>query len=354
MKALLHGLWAGLFATLCNAAPTPSKPFHLVGADSQHFTYLGRLDFNRKGAVGFIWQASTATTEFSGDYLAIGFDNLQGQAYFDVHVDDQSHVITARNGWIEIPITAGSHQLQLFKRSEANAGRVDFLGIRITEAGNAKKPLTASNSLKYIFYGDSITVGACNEDGAEDQWEDRRTHNAARSYAALTAAAMGADHQNISVSGVGIVTGYEPYTAGQFWNRMYYHPIAPLAPIQDWQPDVVFVNYGENDDSFPRNRNQPFPSQYTDGYVDLIRNMRKAYPVAHIVLLRGGMHGGARSEDLRKAWTKAVERLEKEDRNISHYVFNHWSSLHPRVTDHEKMAQELIAWLRKSPNQSTQ
>lgn len=348
MKVFLHGLWVSLVAMVCNAAPAPATLVQTIAADSPNFTYLGRLDYSRKGTVGFIWQASTATTQFTGDYLSIGFDKLQGQVHFDVQVDDKTHIVTARNGWIEIPITSGAHHLKLFKRSEANAGRVDFLGVRIATSATINPPPATTDRLKYIFYGDSITVGACNEDGAEDQWENRRTHNSARSYAALTAAAMGADHQNISVSGVGIVTGYEPHTAGQFWNRMAYDPQSPLAPLKDWRPDVVFVNYGENDDSFTRNRGQSFPAKYTDGYVDLVRNMRKAYPTSRIVLLRGGMYGGARSENLLSAWEKAVTRLEKEDSNISHYVFKHWATLHPRVADHERMASELVAWLRKN------
>lgn len=347
MKVLLHSLWASLITTLCNASP--AIPSQEISADSTHFEYLGRLDFSREKAVGFIWQASTATTEFTGNYLAIGFANLHGQVYFDVHVDNQTHIIAARNGWIEIPVTSGSHRLHLFKRSEANAGRVDFLGIRIAANATIQRPQNVAKQTKYIFYGDSITVGACNEDGADDQWEDRRTHNSARSYAALTSAAMNADHQNISVSGVGIVTGYEPYTAGQFWNRMSYAPHAPLAPLQNWQPDVVFLNYGENDDSYSKKQGQPFPANYTEDYVALVRAMRKAYPNSHIVLLRGGMYGGARSERLRPAWEKAVAQLEKEDRNLSHYIFKHWSTLHPRVSDHEKMAEELVAWLRTAP-----
>jgi hypothetical protein len=59
------------------------------------------------------------------------------------------------------------------------------------------------------------------------------------------------------------------------------------------------------------------------------------------------MYGGSQSEPLRLAWTAAVARLEASDPAIRHYVFEHWTSLHPRVADHRAMADELVAWLRR-------
>jgi hypothetical protein len=107
------------------------------------------------------------------------------------------------------------------------------------------------------------------------------------------------------------------------------------------------VNFGENDDSYPRAHGQPFPTNFTDGYVTLIHSLRAAWPDARIVLLRGGMFGGARSEPLRKAWESAVTQLEATDKGVSHFVFKHWTSTHPRVADDRIMAGELSAWLKE-------
>ena len=130
------------------------------------------------------------------------------------------------------------------------------------------------------FIGDSITVGACNEDGAADQWEDRRTHNCALSYATLTAEAFDADYRNTAVSGMGVAIGWVPMKAGEIWNRLYPDTNSPPADLHAWIPNVVFVNLGENDDSYPRAHGQPFPANFTDGYVALIRAIRAAYPDA--------------------------------------------------------------------------
>ena len=316
-------------------------------ADADAFLYIGRIDFAREGEAHFIWPASVVSTRFNGGYLALGFAGLKGEVYFDLHIDDQTHVFAAQNGWMEIPVTNGEHELKLFKRTEALTGSVRFLGIRLAGKASASPPPRVTPRPKWLFYGDSITVGACNEDGIEDQWLNRRTHNSASSYGALTAEASGADYQLIAVSGIGIVRGFEPFTAGEIWNRMEYDPRSTTAALQHWQPELVFINYGENDDAFTRSNGLPFPRSFCDRYIELIQAMRTSYPHSTFILLRGGMPGGAFSEPLRSAWHTAVTTLENHDPAIRHYVFQHFAPHHPRVADHKKMAEELGQWLRQ-------
>jgi hypothetical protein len=52
---------------------------------------------------------------------------------------------------------------------------------------------------------------------------------------------------------------------------------------------------------------------------------------------------------LRQAWEVAVAELERADPKIAHFVFQHWSSNHPRVSDDRAMADELAAWLKHQP-----
>jgi hypothetical protein len=197
------------------------------------------------------------------------------------------------------------------------------------------------------FIGDSKTVGACNEDGNTDQWDNRRTHNGALSYAVITADVFKADHRNISVSGMGIITGYVDVKAGEMWNRLYPKAYSPLADLRAWTPNVVFVNLGDNDESFTRTHNQPFPEGFTDGYIAIVRAIRTTYPKAHIVLLRGGMYGGMHSEPLNQAWKAAIEQLEADDKEISHFIFKYQAMNHPRVAEDRILADELIAWLKQ-------
>jgi len=323
-----------------------------ISAADPRFVYEGRFDFSISNAPVVIWQASRIRLDFEGDTLALFFDDAKGQCFFDSQVDDSNMVVEISEGKPVNSATlsglgAGRHHLTLFKRSEASAGTARFRGIEIEPAAKASSPSTISYKLKMEFIGDSITAGACNEDGAADQWENRRTHDSAFSYAAMTAAAFDADHRNIAVSGMGIATGWFAPKAGEIWDRLYPNPASPRADLSQWTPQIVFVNFGENDASFPRAHGQPFPTDYTAGYISLVQAIRKNYSVAQIVLLRGGMTNGATNESLRQAWEAAVAQLETADKSISHFVFKHWTANHPRVADDQAMADELTVWLKQ-------
>ncbi len=360
-----------LVLTSCDVQPVsststsrpPSAPVHQnvkdslirqIPASDPRFRYEGRFDFSDTNSPVVIWQASRISLDFEGNTLGLDFDNAKGQCFFNATVDGSNTVVEIREGKPVTPATfdgfgTGRHHLMLFKRSEADAGTVHFRGIELASDEKVCAPPAPAYRLRMEYFGDSITVGACNEDGPADQWETRRTHNAAFSYAALIADAFSADCRNIAVSGMGIATGWVDKKAGEVWDRIYPSPASTRADLTNWVPQVVFVNFGENDDSYPRAHGQSFPTNFTDGYLALVHAIRAAYPTAHIVLLRGGMYGGAQSEPFRTAWEAAVTQLEAADRGISHFVFTHWTHTHPRVVDDRAMADELIAWLKQQP-----
>jgi len=353
-RALLPALLAvTMIAPVAAQIPAPAPA--LIPASDPRFRYEGRVDFADPAAPVLIWQGTRVSLDFGGRSLAVVFAGATGQNFFNVSLDGGAPEILAvaeggRLTWrFPRPLDAGRHQLLIFKRSEAAAGVARFAGVEIDAGAQAWRPAAPAYRLAMEFIGDSITVGACNEDGAADQWADRRTHNNALSYGALTAAAFGADYRNLAVSGMGIVTGWVPMRAAQIWDRLYPEPSAPRADLAAWQPDVVFVNFGENDDSFTRAHDQPFPAAFAAEYVALVQSIRRAYPRAEIVLLRGGMYGGARSAPLRDAWDVAIRQLEAADPGVSHFVFRHWTGTHPRVADDRAMADELIAWLKRRP-----
>lgn len=325
--------------------------FQFIPASAPQFLYEGRFDRTDPAGPVVIWQASRVAIDFEGRQLALRFDSLDGQSFFDVQIDDAKYLVPIREKGeqrfvFQPALGNGRHRLKFFKRSEANAGYVRFEGIDVASGAAVWKPAPPHYRLAMEFIGDSITVGACNEDGPEDQWEDRSTHNNANSYGAMTAAAFSADYRNIAVSGMGIVTGYVQIRAEETWDRVYPRPTSARADLSLWRPDVVFVNLGENDDAFSKAKHHPFPPQFTDAYVSLIHAIRQAYPNSWIVLLRGGMSGGAKSLVFREAWNAAVVQLEVADPGIKHFVFTHWTGKHPRVADHKQMANELIAWIK--------
>jgi lysophospholipase L1-like esterase len=347
---LLCAAAAALAAPLARAEGAGTR---LVAADDPHFLYQGRLDTSDPKSPVLVWEASTAAIDFSGEHLSVDFGPSSGTAFFDATVDGAPTVLELKDGAKgtvdPLPVHgAGTHHLVLFKRSEAAAGSAHFDGMEV-DAGAALARPGDTHRLRFEIYGDSITAGACAEDGATDQWESRRTHNAADSWAALTAGFFSADYRNQSVSGIGLAAGYDDVLEGQVWDRIYPTASAPKADLTAWVPDVVLVLLGDNDDSYPRSKSLPFPPDFRARYADLIHSIRSAYPKAPIVLLNGGMWAGVNSPWLRTEWGAVVKSLESSDPAISDFTFSHWTSLHPRAADHRILADELDAWLAQQP-----
>jgi hypothetical protein len=323
-----------------------------IPASDKCFRYEGRIDFNDVNSPVVVWQASRISIDFEGDTLTLLFDRPTWQTYFNAQIDNSTSIVDVNAGMPAKGTTftglgKGRHHLVLSKRSEASAGSVHFNGIQIDDGAKVWASAPVAYKLRMEFFGDSKTAAACNEDANVDQWETRRTHNGLLSYAAMAAEAFKADHRNICVSGMGIITGYVDVNAGEMWNKIYPKASSPVADLKAWVPDVVFVNLGDNDESFTVKQKQPFPADFNDGYISLVRAIRVAYPKAHIVLLRGGMYGGMHSKPLDAAWKYIVEKLEAGDKNISHFVFKYQAMNHPRVAEDRILADELITWLKQ-------
>lgn len=336
------------------AAAAADSPMKLLPASDARYRYDGRFDAADPAQPVAIWSGSRVAVDFEGVVLAVDFGPAVGQNFFNVTVDGVTEIAGVPAGrehrfvWPHA-LAPGRHHLEVFKRSEADAGHAAFRGIELTAGAEAWAAPRPAYRLRLEFMGDSITAGANNEDGAVDQWEDRRTHNHALSYAYLTSQALGADHRAIAVSGMGICEGFVPMLAGDTWNKLYPRDNPARADLTRWRPDLVCVNLGENDSGFTRGNGRPFPAGFTAGYVALVRAVRAAYPSAQIVLLRGGMGGGKNDANLRAAWEAAVKELEAADAKVAHFVFEHWTDHHPRVADDRAMANELTAWLKRQP-----
>lgn len=342
MKTLL------LAAAALGALPAAAR---IVPPSDPAFAYSGRIDSRNSGAPVLIWEATRVSIAFEGANASVLFGQVEGQVYFDMTVDGRSSVIhpTAGDGRqaISVPVGGpGYHTLTLFKRTEASAGTAAFLGIEVGDSSAVRSAAERHPQMRMLFIGDSITAGACDEDGDRDQWENRSTHNAAKSWAALTADTFSADYENNSVSGIGLADGWDDIIEAEVWDRLYPQAGSPRADIAAFAPDVVFILLGENDDSYPRAHGIAFPPTYAAAYKSLVHAVRASWPAAHIVLLRGGMWGGKNSPELAKAWGDAAADLEASDARVSQFVFDHWSSNHPRVDDHRALAGELVSWLR--------
>jgi lysophospholipase L1-like esterase len=331
-----------------SAESSADQALEVYGPQDPNFRYEGRFDWSKPEAPLMTWEASRIRVDFEGTVLILRVDG-SGAAFLNAEIDGRPYILEARGGGkryqFQNELKPGKHSLTLFKRSEASAGTCRFRGMEI-EAGKKISPQAFAYASRMIFFGDSITAGSCDEDGDTDQWANYRTHNAAVSYANLVAEALKSDAQNISVSGMGMVTGWNSLVrAPEVWDRLTFDPKAPRADLASWKPDLVFVNLGENDGSYSQAQGKGFPADFADSYVAYADAIKAAWPKAHLVLLRGGMYNGALNQALIDAWDRVVEHF-KDDRLVHSYAFTHFSGNHPRIADHRILADELLAWIR--------
>lgn len=329
--------------------PIPPETANLVPADHPAIRYEGRVDQTKPAAVRINWQASRVVVDFEGPELTVLLELATSKAVADIIVDGVPQRVELTRGnraWRYTgTLDSGWHQMVIFKRSEASAGSMRFRGIVLKDGATVRESAYKYKS-RMIFFGDSITAGACNEDGPTDQWDSVLTHNSAKTYGVLFAKAINADVQNIAISGMGMVTGWNnTIFAPQVWNR--YAPVArgSLADLESWVPDVVFTNFGENDASYTQANGNPFPADYVGTYIEYIKTLRKTWPKAAIVILRGGMHHGKNDPNLADAVDQVRSAFEA-DPLVYAYNFVRWTGTHPRVVDHQAMADELLAFFK--------
>jgi lysophospholipase L1-like esterase len=313
--------------------------------------WIGRIG-ELPGGKLLAWSGSELRARFSGRELSLGLASTHGAtSYFTVEVDGRRHVLAVPAGsssdWrLREPLADGPHELHVVKRTEGSMAEAMFTGLRLAAHGRLLDPPPA-RPLKLVFYGDSITAGACDGDVADDQYEDLYPHDGTRAYGALTAARLGADYVGIAVSGIGITATWHDLLMPEVWDRVAPHKDAAVAPPDRRSPDVVLLNLGQNDHGFPASKGQSIAPDFGARYLAFVRQLRGRYPQARLVLLMGGMSAPREQPAIPHAVQQAVQQLRAEgDARVWLYRFEAFAWAHPRIDVHELMADELTRFLQ--------
>jgi lysophospholipase L1-like esterase len=247
---------------------------------------------------------------------------------------------------LDANLAPGEHELRLVKRTEGSQGDATLLGLGLAPGAQLLAP-PAARPLRLVFYGDSITAGACNGDLGADQYEDLSTHDGTRAYSALTAERLGADYYGQAVSGIGITATWHDMLQHQVWDRVAPRLDALVAPPDPAKPEVVIVNLGQNDHGFPNAMGQQLASDFGARYLHFLRLLRQRHPDARLVIAIGGMTAWKDEPRLAQALNDAYNTLRKEgDARVWRYTFQAFAYAHPRIDVHAQMADELTHFLR--------
>ncbi|RZJ10979.1 MAG: SGNH/GDSL hydrolase family protein [Rubrivivax sp.] len=330
----------------------PTNRMGLIYANDPKLRWSGRIG---AGALPnsklLAWSGSEMRARFTGRELSLEFSSTHwGTSHFMVEIDGKVHPLPVPGQqwtiWrLREPLADGPHDLRLVKRTEGSMAETSFHGMRLADGGKLLDP-PPPRALKFAFYGDSITAGACNGDVADDQYEDLYPHDGMRAYGALTASRFGADYIGIAVSGIGITATWHDLLMPDVWDRYAPRKDAAVAPPD--AADVVFLNLGQNDHGFPASKGGAIAADFGAQYLAFVRQLRTRHPNARIVLLMGGMSAPQEQPAIPRAVQQTLQTLQREgDKKVWSYRFQAFAWAHPRIDVHARLADELTHFVKE-------
>jgi len=268
---------------------------------------MGRAEITDLGIVPHTTASGFAFYYSGGGDIELtitGSSNIFDAQYFVVYVDGEM------GNRLTLDHAVGRQVTDTFKVAEDLSPAMHRIEIyRETEEINAKcvfNSITLSGEMIPVpeapmmieFVGDSITTGyGAYPVTAESQAKGREDHPirqaGTKSYAFLTAQALGADFQACCTSGYGVEVGYN--TDGVNMQDMYektaFHHDSQALWGFERQADVVVINLGTNDSGARRKdpSNIIPESQIIDGMENLIAIVKAKNPDAKIVWVTGMM-----------------------------------------------------------------
>ena len=225
---------------------------------------------------------------------------------------------------------------------------------------NASVSPTENKHLKIEFIGDSITCGYGVDDSNMQSDFSCEAENAMKSYAYVASKLLDADYSLFSYSGYGIISGYTddgirntrellpPWyeTCGFSYSSVDGDKLQDIPwNFNDFQPDIIVINLGTNDNSFCTFHNEAY-KEFEDSYYDFIKVVRKNNPNAKIICSLGIML----TEPLPYI-EKAVKRLDDGRISIFRYstqdgLLGYGSNWHPSEDTHLRAGEELASFIK--------
>ena len=349
MKTSFSLVWIALVLVACTGPG--SKEF--VAADNPNIAYIGRFDQSDKTKPEFMYSGCAIRTVFKGTSVEVVMKDDSLRNLFTVIIDDSLFVLTANRAdstyLLADSLQNKQHTLDIIRRTEWHGGNTTFLGLRIDKGKKLYKPVIGDRRIEFI--GDSYTCGYGNEGKSREEHFTYETENNYLTYGALTARALNAEYQAVCRSGIGIVQGYGG--GRDFTMPGLYDEVTINNPVT-WdysmnQPQLVVIDLGANDLSAPLDS-----AEFVNAYVNFLKRIRTNYPSAEIVCIAGPSTPGKEWQTWRNYIHAVVDLFGNNDQAIKYFECSTFepngSDWHPNVAEHQKMADELIPFLKELMN----
>lgn len=314
-----------------------------------HIRYTGRVLFDDPNGPVLYWPGISIAANFEGTSVKVKMNDF-GDNYFNVFIDDADPIVLDCVPGemvydIASGLTDGIHEIEIFRRTEADNGGTMFLGFELDTGSYLVSP-PARAERKIEFYGDSITVGLAIESSSDNH--DPVFTNNYLAYGALTARNLNAEYHCIARSGIGIMVSWFPEIMPGYYYRHDPTDSESYWDFTQWVPDVVVINLGQNDYWLRENETD---EEIIDAYVDFINSIRTEYADAHIFMALGNMNATEPGSQWPGYIESAVSIMNTtyNDEKVYSIIFPYkQTSGHPIVSEHEDMANQLTTFIENT------
>ncbi|HOT13355.1 MAG TPA: T9SS type A sorting domain-containing protein [Bacteroidales bacterium] len=342
-----------LIAAKCMAAPADTIP-----ANSSLIEYTGRIDFSNPLAPKFSYSGVSIRACFTGTSIAAIMNDNIGKNYYNVILDGKvTDTINVSIGQKTYLLAEGLenkvHEIELFKRTEQEFGKTEFLGFVVDKDANLSTIVNQREKM-IEFIGNSITCGYGNE-GKNGEKFGPTTENHYLTYAAITSRNFNARHLAVCKSGIGIYRNYDGPATGDaecmtnLYTRTFLYDDKPKYSFAQ-KPDLVCIDLGTNDFSTTGCDS----ARFINNYFRLIDTIQTKYAMPEIICLAGPMMSGSALVTIKKYLTFIADSATKKGKGKVYFFEMSAQSgdvgidYHPNVTQHKKNAQELTDFIVKT------
>jgi hypothetical protein len=332
----------------------------IIKGNDAHIHYMGRVQ-TVNDQTQLQWSGTSASLNFYSTGVTATLDDEPGGNFFNVIVDGKVtriiHLEKGKKDYILAErLPAANHTVELFKRTEAENGKTLLSQFSLSDG--RVLPASPAKKRKIEFYGNSITCGLAMADTVKGRNGDENNYLA---YGALTARHFNAEYSCIARSGIGITVSWFPVIMPELYDRLDETEPNSKWDFSKYTPDVVVTNLGQNDSWIVK---QPTNDQYkarfgaagasedliVKAYVSFIKTIRGKYPKAKIICALGSMDATKEGSPWPGYIEKAVKQVNDKDMYSLIVPYNPAANpfAHPSVAEHQKMADQLIAFIDKN------